>query len=638
MRNFSRIVFMGLVVMCVCLGVTIGTASAQIPGLEKRIQQIEGTLDVGDGSAVYLLPDLVAGQLLTVHAEGTSGNFDPFIGLFDAGISRETISDGFATAVTTAETENSDPLLVIPAYSDETFIVWNDDRANTFDASFSVFVPYDGDYKLLVTSTPLQATFGDYRLLLGVGAPDVVKGEGTPTGEPIAEFIRAGAGTELAVQNLEGQLTSVTTADDYQLTDFFPNDTLYAYVESLTPGFEPRIELKAFGAKAVRNGNYNASGRAGSFAYAMPGGAEKLVLTVTGCCEEEGAVGDYRLLLSRNVPDVLTGSAETHGNPIVREPITVSVGTKLQQITGIDQKAENYSAVYTLRLRWQDPLLAFDPEECQCRLKIYNGDDFAKFAGENEILWPIFTISNQQGNRWSQNKNVVVNYDGSATYFERFSTTLQAPDFDFKRFPFDTQQFFIAVESLLPVTYFEYVTDDFTEIGEQLGEEEWYVVSADLEVGEQQLSTDSITANFELRFEAKRHVIFYLFRIFLPLILIILVAWITFFMEDYGKRVDAASANLLLFIAYNFTVANDLPRLGYLTYLDVLLACTFAVSVLVVVYNVILKRWENEGKRDRSEKVDGYMIWVYPLGYLIAYSAVTIYYFAGAWGILISST
>jgi hypothetical protein len=490
----------------------------------------------------------------------------------------------------------------------------------------------------MVTSTPLQATYGDYRLLLGLGAPDVVKGEGTPVGEPIAEFIRAGAGTELAVQELEGQLTLATPVDNYRLTDFFPNDTLYVYVESLTPGFQPRIELKAFGAKAVRNGNYDATGQSGSLSYAMPQGAEKLVLTVSGCCEEEGAVGEYRLLLSRNVPDVLTGSAETNGNPIVEEPITVNVGTKLQQITGIDQKSENYSAVYTLRLRWQDPLLAFDPEECQCRFKVYSGDDFAKFAATNEVLWPLFTISNQQGNRWSQNKNVVVFFDGNATYFERFSTTLQAPDFDFKRFPFDQQQFFIGVESLLPATDFEYIADDFSEIGEQLGEEEWYIVSADLDVAERQLSTESVTAYFELRFEAKRHVIFYLFRIFLPLILIILVAWITFFMDDYGKRVDASSANLLLFIAYNFTVANDLPRLGYLTFLDVLMACTFAVSVLVVVYNVILKRWENEGKRDRSEKVDNYMIWLYPLGYFVAFTAVTIYYFAGIWGIFVQST
>ena len=140
-------------------------------------------------------------------------------------------------------------------------------------------------------------------------------------------------------------------------------------------------------------------------------------------------------------------------------------------------------------------------------------------------------------------------------------------------------------------------------------------------------STEAATPRFELRFWAKRHLTFYIFRILVPLGLIIAVSWITFFLQDFGKRVDVTSANLLLFFAYNFTIANDLPRLGYMTYLDALLVGTFIISVLTLGYNVYLKRQESKGRETRARQIDRYMIWLYPLGFLLAFGVVTWMFF-----------
>ncbi len=49
--------------------------------------------------------------------------------------------------------------------------------------------------------------------------------------------------------------------------------------------------------------------------------------------------------------------------------------------------------------------------------------------------------------------------------------------------------------------------------------------------------------------------------------------------------------------------------------MDMILASTFAVTGLVVVYNVYLKRLENSGKEDLAERIDRYIDWAYPLIY-----------------------
>jgi hypothetical protein len=60
----------------------------------------------------------------------------------------------------------------------------------------------------------------------------------------------------------------------------------------------------------------------------------------------------------------------------VRPVTPVEIGLRLDQITGVDQRSENFGVVVSLLLKWQDPELAFDPESCKCRLKIFNGEAF----------------------------------------------------------------------------------------------------------------------------------------------------------------------------------------------------------------------------------------------------------------------
>ena len=94
---------------------------------------------------------------------------------------------------------------------------------------------------------------------------------------------------------------------------------------------------------------------------------------------------------------------------------------EVQQITVVDQRAENFGVVATLLMQWRDPALAFNPETVQDRYQIFEGDTFSQEMGKRGQPWPQYTIINQQGKRWVQNRVVIVKPDGAAFYLERFS-------------------------------------------------------------------------------------------------------------------------------------------------------------------------------------------------------------------------
>ena len=105
---------------------------------------------------------------------------------------------------------------------------------------------------------------------------------------------------------------------------------------------------------------------------------------------------------------MLDGSAQPEGDPLINDPIEVEIGINMQQITSVDQKAENFGVVATMQMTWADPALAYSPDTCQCNFKVFRGGEFVSFVNDNDIAWPEFTLFNQQGRRDTQNQLVVV--------------------------------------------------------------------------------------------------------------------------------------------------------------------------------------------------------------------------------------
>lgn len=625
---------LSLLLLGLSLTLGLGPAAAQGGG---AVQELTGRIEPGE-IVLYLLPDLQVGQTLYVQAKGTSGNLDPVVGVVELGTDPNGLEIAAETALDNAVAQGLDPLEALDQVRDEFMLAWDDDSGGGLTAALEFEIPTDGDYHLLVAGALAMLggqTFGEYRLLVGLDAPEVLAGGATPDGgaEPAGDIIAVldaeatppGAG----VQEITGSFSPEKRSTFVALHDLRPGDTLYAFVGATSGDLAPIIELQNFARKPIRVGNPGGSEPQASLQYTFPAEAQNYRLEIASCCGDERVTsGDYRLLVGVNAPEVMAGQAEPGGRAVVREPVEVQTGVRMEQIIDVNQQQEFFTAVSSLQMEWTDPALAFNPESCQCDLKTYTAETFSEFLDESGGRWPAFSLQNQQGNRWVQNRDLVVFADGRASYFERFTTDFQV-DFDFRKYPFDTQEFMIRVDALYPEEYYRYAElEGFTEISPEHGEDEFALTGYKTSVTSKKTRGGATISRFTFSFEAPRHLGYYILRVFTPILLIIVVSWVTFFLRDYGRRIEVASANLLLFIAFSWSLAEDYPRLGYPTFLDSVMVIMFIVNAFVVVYNVFLRRLEMQDKGELAERIDNVLDWVYPLTYVVAFGAVSLWFFA----------
>ncbi len=592
------------------------------PGLAQPLPQVQtltGYLEPGE-QEIYELPNLKKNDVLYVYMARLSGNLDPWCAVADSKFDPKSFE---ALSENVLQKSQENHFQAFRDLLDSSYLAWDDDGGQGSDAALKLKIPADGDYRLMVTGFHQHLgdqgsglTFGQYRLLIGLNAPQVLTGQASPTGRVIAKLAQPYE-LRLRVQEVQGNLTPPHDSTYYRLRTINPGSILHVWVQATSGDLKPTLVLKNYGGKIIRADNLQGKQDAAQLRYTFKQESRHYTVHISGTSRGGGQTsGSFRLLLGLNAPEVLQGKGQSVGRPLILEPIQVRTGIFVDQISAVNQKDENYGVVGDLVLEWKDPAFAFSPDSCQCSYKTFDLPQFEKYIVHQGLRWPRFVFFNQQGKRWSQGETFWVFASGKVQYYERFSATLQAPDFNFKKFPLDTQKFFIKLESVDPEEDYVFTfLPEYTGLGKQLGEEEWYFTQHRVQIGGRTLPDGSTYSRYIFELLARRHLSYYLFRIFIPLLLIITVSWVAFFLKDYSKRVDITGANLLVFIAFNFTIGSDLPRLGYLTFLDTILLVAFAVTALTVVFNVALKRLDARGKTGLTQKIDVYLLWGYPLFY-----------------------
>jgi hypothetical protein len=185
--------------------------------------------------------------------------------------------------------------------------------------------------------------------------------------------------------------------------------------------------------------------------------------------------------------------------------------------------------------------------------------------------------------------------------------------FDFSKFPFDTQ--------VLNITYLNalhFAGEDKTKLflmipSEQVFKnlnsymnnnylQEWNVVNTQVysESTWDQNNFFSDTLTFSL--EVERSKMYYIFKIILPVLLILSVAWYVLWIptDDIESRLTTSIVALLSLIAYNFVFQDVIPKLDILTSLDKFILLSYLFCAIPIFTTIRLSKTVERRKKRSS--------------------------------------
>jgi hypothetical protein len=307
-------------------------------------------------------------------------------------------------------------------------------------------------------------------------------------------------------------------------------------------------------------------------------------------------------------------------------PTLVDLGLFIIDVSQIHEIDNTFHAQGFMELVWCDPRLAFDPAEAGVREEEY----LERAAAERleRIWWPDPDFENQVAPRRVENQVLIVRADGTVAYRELFVVDLKSP-FDLRRFPFDRQSLLITIESFAwPASVLEFsVETDEIGFSDRLRIPEWRVESVTPSVAPRREVRDRAEfSEFTLDIEVAREWGFYVWRLMLPLVLMVFITWIVFWLTgpSVKGRLGIAFRGLLIVIAYQFVISGSLPRLPYLTFMDSFLTLSFVLMVLTILQSLLVTRYAQSEQEAAVERLDDASRWLFPIAYLAGIAALAV--------------
>ena len=283
----------------------------------------------------------------------------------------------------------------------------------------------------------------------------------------------------------------------------------------------------------------------------------------------------------------------------LEQPTKVGVGLYFLQLPQIKDVEETYDAdVYYLRY-WKDPRLADSARGKSyafCRMPV------------DEFWTPVLEIRNLREEEERGGSYALIDVEGNVLLVQRLTLTVFNP-MDLSEFPFDRQKLLIRLEPLFAsdreiVLYplKRYIQKD----------DELYVNGWKLEDPEADVSTEYAPlrgmnySRMEIGIPVIREKDFFVRKLIVPIGLIVLMSWTIFWInpDQFAPQLGLGATSMLTIIAYQFALANSLPRISYHTRADNYILWSLVFVFLALVEAGMTAGLVSAGKKHIALKID----------------------------------
>ena len=128
----------------------------------------------------------------------------------------------------------------------------------------------------------------------------------------------------------------------------------------------------------------------------------------------------------------------------------------------------------------------------------------------------------------------------------------------------------------------------------------------------------------------ERNANYYIFKIILPVLLILIVAWSVLWIpareEWVESRLTTSIVALLSLIAYNFVFQDDLPKLDILTSLDKFVLLSYIFCAIPIFTTIFLSRFIDRGAGSQKRATRRNRVIRYVGGATYIFGTLTIFF------------
>ena len=306
-------------------------------------------------------------------------------------------------------------------------------------------------------------------------------------------------------------------------------------------------------------------------------------------------------------PDVRGGNISRPTGPN-GGPTEVQVQVVLLDLDDISAADQSFVANFYFAVRWQDAKLAHQ-----------GPGTLARPLGE--VWHPSLQFTNQQKLFPSFPELAEITPDGEVFYRQRVWGNFSQP-MELKEFPFDRQTFEIRmVASGYTPAQVRFVADRKYSSGlsPRLSQPDWTILQWKLDLTPYGFFEGDVQdASFALVFDGVRKVGFFIWKIILPLVLIVAMSWLVFWIdpEQAGTQIGVSMTSMLTLIAYRFMIGRELPNISYLTRMDYFILGSTLLVFASLVQAALTARLAQGKRIQTAQGVDRWCRVVFPALFL----------------------